>query len=422
MKDIYIIYGPSGSGKSTQAHLLAQSLDLVHISWGKLYRNLSSQLTDGISRATIDNEVDDTKRSLLISKIIAEHIQKVLIEQKEKKGIVLEGYPRRSAEVQELLKILKEHQLHIKAVMKINSALPYIIERIQARVSCPQCGENYDASHTPRHEGVCDNDGATLQKDEFNKEQISEDFHKYLDEVESAYRELQSHAEAFFNVSDTQDVLITFSNIIVKLRDRIRETSKHYTRRASAMLPTTYGTFNIIAYQSKVDYSYHIAMVMGDIKRKSAVLTRVHSSCITGDILGSLKCDCGDQLHTAMQRIAEKGEGLLLYLFQEGRGINIINKVMAYDLQDKGLDTVDANEHLGLPAEMRQYDVVRSIIDDLEVESIVLLTNNPDKIHKLTDLGVVIEGTENLEIVPSTHNLHYLSTKKDRMGHQLSEV
>lgn len=209
---------------------------------------------------------------------------------------------------------------------------------------------------------------------------------------------------------------------MLKLKDRIKDTYQIYQRQSSSIVETKYGTFRLIAYQSRVDYSYHLALVKGNLRGSKGVLMRVHSSCITGDIFGSYKCDCGGQLQSAMKQIEKEGRGILIYLFQEGRGINIINKLKTYNLQRLGYDTVEANEKLSFPAELREYPIVREILKDLGVISVRLLTNNPDKINKITDLGVIVEDVVPIEINPNIFNARYLQTKKNKMGHKLTIV
>lgn len=189
-------------------------------------------------------------------------------------------------------------------------------------------------------------------------------------------------------------------------------------REVATRLPITEGDFRIHIFKD-AEGKDHAALVHGDVKEKDGVLTRVHSECMTGDLFGSLRCDCGPQLHHSLRMISEEKEGILLYLRQEGRGIGIAEKLKAYNLQDLGLDTVDANIYLGHRAEARDYQVASDMLRELEVSSIRLLSNNPDKVGKLRDLGVVV--TERLPLKPSVNveNLRYLRTKIDRMGHHL---
>ena len=188
-------------------------------------------------------------------------------------------------------------------------------------------------------------------------------------------------------------------------------------RGAEAKLPTPYGEFRIRAYRSKVDDLEHVALIYGEIANRENVLVRVHSECLTGDVFASRRCDCGEQLHKAMAMIADAGSGAIVYMRQEGRGIGIFNKIHAYKLQDEGLDTVDANEKLGFPADLRDYGIGMQILLDLGVRSIRLLTNNPKKLIGLSGYGVTVSERVPLVIPAGKENEFYLHTKRDRMGH-----
>lgn len=202
------------------------------------------------------------------------------------------------------------------------------------------------------------------------------------------------------------------------IRYRMRHDSLSVRRISEANLPTCYGgDFKVVAYESEVDSGVHLALIKGEITPDEPVLVRVHSQCLTGDVFGSLRCDCGPQLQAAMQTIAEEGKGVVLYMRQEGRGIGLANKIRAYCLQDKGKDTVEANEELGFAPDLRNYGVGAQILVDLGISQMRLMTNNPKKIVGLEGYGLEVIGRVPLEIQACEQNLHYLLTKKEKMGH-----
>jgi 3,4-dihydroxy 2-butanone 4-phosphate synthase/GTP cyclohydrolase II len=198
-----------------------------------------------------------------------------------------------------------------------------------------------------------------------------------------------------------------------------RRTERLIERIVSTRLPTTFGEFTAVGYRSLVDEKHHVAMVKGDVAGKKDVLVRVHSECLTGDVFHSLRCDCGEQLAAALSMIESEGEGVLLYLSQEGRGIGLLNKLRAYKLQEDGLDTVDANVALGLPADLRDYGIGAQILGDLGLSSIRILTNNPKKIIGMEGYGLSVTEQVPIRPVPNPHNEEYLRTKRDRLGHIL---
>ncbi len=190
-------------------------------------------------------------------------------------------------------------------------------------------------------------------------------------------------------------------------------------RQVAARIPTRYGTFQLVLFSGTPDGKEHMALVMGDVQGRDNVTVRVHSECFTGDVLGSLRCDCGEQLDRAMQMIAKAGQGVILYLRQEGRGIGLLDKLRAYNLQDEGLDTVEANLRLGHQADERDYTVAALMLKDLGIHSVTLITNNPRKINELRALGIAVRQRLPIEVVPHPENLRYLRTKAKRMDHLL---
>jgi 3,4-dihydroxy 2-butanone 4-phosphate synthase/GTP cyclohydrolase II len=212
--------------------------------------------------------------------------------------------------------------------------------------------------------------------------------------------------------------MITIADLI-----QYRMAHERLVRRiAAAQLPTEFGVFQVYAYESLIDQETHVALVRGEIGSGQDVMVRVHSKCLTGDVFHSARCDCGPQLHTAMQRIAAENRGVLLYLNQEGRGIGLANKIRAYELQDQGLDTVEANERLGFKPDQRDYGIGAQILGDLGVKTMRLLTNNPRKFVGLQGYGLAVTASVPLEIPPSEFTRRYLKTKKDKLGHTLKGV
>jgi len=219
--------------------------------------------------------------------------------------------------------------------------------------------------------------------------------------------------------AETHDIKIASIADLISYRLRSESFVK---RAASAVIPTEYGDFETIVYESEIDPQHHVAFVKGDVNSDEGILVRVHSECLTSDVFGSLRCDCGPQIHQAMRIIAKEGKGVILYMRQEGRGIGLVNKIKAYALQDNGFDTVEANEVLGFKPDLRDYGIGAQMLADIGVRKMRLLTNNPRKVKGLEGFGLQIVERVPIEIPPNGQNSNYLKVKKDKLGHILSMV
>jgi 3,4-dihydroxy 2-butanone 4-phosphate synthase/GTP cyclohydrolase II len=229
-----------------------------------------------------------------------------------------------------------------------------------------------------------------------------------------------ARAPELMEFAKRHDLKIVMIKDIIKYRMR---TELFVKRLASVRLPTAYGgDFTAIAYANDIDDLVHVALVKGEIKHEDEVLVRVHSQCLTGDVFASERCDCGEQLHKAMEMIRKEGKGIILYMKQEGRGIGLLNKLKAYELQDKGLDTVEANIKLGFKPDLRDYGIGAQILVDLGVRKMRLMTNNPKKIVGLEGYGLKVVERVPIEMRPNERNIIYLKTKKKKLGHMLDNV
>jgi 3,4-dihydroxy 2-butanone 4-phosphate synthase/GTP cyclohydrolase II len=234
--------------------------------------------------------------------------------------------------------------------------------------------------------------------------------------------EVMSEDGTMARLPQLEELASRFQIKIISVADLIAYRRRHeklVQRVAEAKLPTRYGEFTAIAYKSDVDPDEHLALVLGNYADGRPVLVRAHSECLTGDVFGSMRCDCGEQLDKAMDMITQEGRGVIIYMRQEGRGIGFHNKIRAYALQDKGMDTVEANLTLGFPADQRDYGIGAQIMADLGLHDIRLMTNNPKKRIGMESYGLRVVETVPMLCAPNPHNIKYLQTKKEKMGHQL---
>lgn len=234
--------------------------------------------------------------------------------------------------------------------------------------------------------------------------------------------EIMNEDGSMARLPQLREIAAKFDFKLISIRDLIEyrlKTDSLIEEIVRVDMPTRYGHFKLVAFKEKNTSNEHLALIKGEWKKNESVLVRVHSSCFTGDILGSLRCDCGEQLHKAMQMVEAKGKGVILYMNQEGRGIGLLNKLKAYKLQENGMDTVEANLHLGFPMDKRDYGVGAQILRYLGITKICLISNNPKKRAGLSGYGLEITSTVPIEINPNPHNEKYLTTKRDKLGHEI---
>ena len=420
--NLIIIFGSPGCGKSTQSLLLEEKLGYKHISWGEITQNIiNSRFGTEDDKRIVLNDVHNN--SYYPEKYIKKNIAKIISEELKagRNNFVVEGFPKRFQESKDCVEMIKELNLNLQCVINIACTEKTILERIKNAKYCEQCGKFYNDTIRPKNEGICDFDSGSLIKRVNNDPKtVRLEIDEYLHDITPAIELLSGISEYSFSINGDQDELLVFSDIVTKLKSNTKDIFSLFKNVGHALLPSQYGYFTMYVYQNIINYESHVVLTCGDISNKVSIPVRIHSSCITGDIFHSEKCDCGSQLDQAMSYIQKNGLGMIVYLFQEGRGINIINKVKAYDLQEKGFDTISANEFLGIPVEMRSYIMVKDILKDFNIKSIRLITNNPDKVSKILDLGVNVEDTIELESDHFAFNQEYLKIKVDKMMHSES--
>jgi GTP cyclohydrolase II len=430
ISNLYVFFGPPGAGKSTQAIFLEKRLGFFYVSWGRIWREIKSGIGDYShyrKEKFVQLIIKDPTGCFpagFIKNIIKKEIKKIIRENpSQDRNIVLDGFPRRIQEAKELLGIIKECKLCLKAIIRFNASLDTVRKRIGNRLYCPKCHKFYNEFIQPQKRGICDIDrNKLIKRPDDVLETNQERYNQYIEESLNAFNFLIPKSDAFFDVNADQDSNMLFAEIMGKIFGHFRKQFQLFKRISRAEIETSFGKFIILGYQNSIDYSYHLALIKGKVSGKRNVLTRIHSSCVTGDIFFSKKCDCGEQLKKSFEIINQRGSGIIIYLFQEGRGINILNKIKAYKLQSFGLNTFEANEQLNFPSDLRTYEIVKDILYDLKVKSIDILTNNPDKLYQLQNYGIIIENRVPLIINPNKFDASYLETKRRESKHIIPKI
>lgn len=412
-----IVMNPSYVGLVSLLDDYASENNFEHLSWSKI-SSLLKRSDHMLSKVMRDCDRDDSKYPVdaIVDFIVSQHI--VPTEQKGKSWI-LSGYPKNKDEYDALIKRLEYSSISPTSLVVL-SLDGEGHDSIKESKICPKCGKD----NFQQNAMYCDQDGSLLVISE-DKEVKGE---WYKSDLIPLCEKLSQEVDGHFNleVIKGNDKLAQLKDYLEKMVDLDHLLHSDsvwrgawYNCMIETKLPIFRGHFKIAAFQSKIDNDVHLALIYGDVSQKENVPVRIHSSCMTGDIFSSLKCDCGSQLDGALQQIKEHSFGVLIYLMQEGRGIGIVNKLKAYKLQDMGVDTVDANRILNLPDDCRDYRAAVDMINYCGIESVALISNNPLKSNHLTSAGVLVS-----QIIPSKgdvncENLKYLEVKNARMNHTI---
>lgn len=408
--------GPPASGKSTQGRLLSSRAGFEYISWGGISRLLKKGNTALGSRLRECDRECQPHPAREISEHLINHF--IMPAELAGKSWIIDGFPRSLAEFEAFEDLLRTQLLSLSHVVILSLNEETSLSRARGRRICPEC----DATFSEEDDlDVCPRDGADLQTrsdDSLIRERLEfycEDTLPLICYLTTTQPRAAKTIEA---ESDTHTVFRSISDHLGI--DKLGQNSWRGSWSdlvASAKLPTEYGMLQVLAFEHRLSKDTHLALVSGNPLGGYRIPVRIHSSCITGDIFQSKKCECGSQLDLALKYICEKDSGVLIYLFQEGRGIGIVNKLRAYRLQELGADTVEANRALLLPDDARTYEVAVDIIRFSGALSIELLTNNPSKVANLLTLGVNVVSAIPLKAEYGWECTNYMQTKREKMGH-----